>query len=95
MGHIIKTSTLTLLLLVVGDDHARAAENDPNVIILSCDGTLTATHGANKPEAPQPLNKTALVVNLDEQTAFFLGYAVPTESVNEASIKFGGTQSVD
>jgi hypothetical protein len=36
-----------------------------------------------------------LVVNLDEQTAFFLGYAVPTESVNEASIKFGGTQSVD
>jgi len=32
------------------------------------------------------------VVNLDEQTVFFLGYVVPIEAVNEASINFGGTQ---
>jgi hypothetical protein len=89
MGHIIKTTRLALLLLVLGD-HARAAGNEPNVITLSCDGRLTATYGANKPEAPQPLQKTDLVVNLDEQTVFFLGYVV-----GEDGIKFGGTQTVD
>jgi hypothetical protein len=94
MGHIIKTTRLALLLLVLGD-HARAAGNEPNVITLSCDGRLTATYGANKPEAPQPLQKTDLVVNLDEQTVFFLGYVVPIEAVDEASIKFGGTQTVE
>jgi len=35
---------------------------------------LTAAHGANKPEAPQLLQKTGLVVNLDEQTV--LSYVV-------------------
>jgi hypothetical protein len=86
--------TLALLLLVLGNQ-ARAAENAPNVITLSCDGMLTAAHGGNKPEAPQPLQKNSLVVNLDEQTVFFLGYVVPIESASEASIKFGGTQTVD
>jgi hypothetical protein len=86
--------TLALLLLVLGD-HARAADNAPNVITLSCDGMLTATHGANKPEASQPLQKTGLVVNLDEQTVFFMGYVVAIEGVGEASVKFGGTQTVD
>jgi hypothetical protein len=94
MGHIIKTTALALLLLLL-EDHARAAENEPNVITLSCDGMLTATYGANKPEAPQPLQKTSFVVNLDEQTVFFLGYVVPIEDVGGASIKFGGTQTVD
>jgi hypothetical protein len=94
MGHIIKTTTLALLLLVPGD-HARAAENEPKLITLSCDGMLTATYGANKPEAPQPLQKTGLIVNLDEQTVFFLGYVVPIERVGEVSIRFGGTQTVD
>ena len=42
MGHLVKTTTLALLLLVPGD-HARAAENEPNVVTLSCDGMLTAT----------------------------------------------------
>jgi hypothetical protein len=41
------------------------------------------------------LQKTSVVVNLDEQTVFFLGYVVPVESVDEASINFGGTQIVD
>jgi len=87
-------ATWALLLLVLGG-HARAAENEPNMITLSCDGLLTATYGANKPEAPQPLQRTGLVVNLDEQTVFFLGYVVPIESLGETSIKFGGTQTVE
>ena len=94
MCHTSKTTTLALLLLVLGV-HARAAESEPNVITLFCDGMLTATYGANKPEAPKPLEQTGLVINLDEQTLFFLGYFVPIEAVGEASIKFCGTQTVD
>jgi hypothetical protein len=94
MRHIIINTSLALLLLLPGD-HARAAENAPNVITLSCDGMLTASHGANKPEAPKPLQQTGLVVNLGEQTVFFLGYIVPIEGTGDASIKFGGTQTVD
>jgi hypothetical protein len=94
MGHIIKNTTLALLLLLL-EDHVRAAENEPNVITQSCDGMLPATYGANKSEAPQPLQKTGLVVNLDERTVFFLGYVVRIEAVNEASINFGGTQTVE
>ena len=82
---------LILVPLVLGG-HARAAEN---VITLSCDGTLTPTYGANKPADPQPLQKTGVVVNLDEQTVFFLGYVVPIDDVDEASINFGGMQIVD
>ena len=48
-----------------------------------------------KLQDPQPLQKTALVVNLDEQTVFFLGYVVPIDEVDEASINFGGMQIVD
>ena len=75
--------------------HARAAENEPKVITLSCDGTLTRTYGANKPADPEPLQKTGVVVNLDEQTVFFLGYVVPIYDVDEASINFGARQIVD
>ena len=94
MGHIVKITTLALPLLLL-EDHARAADNAPNVITLSCDGMLAATYGTNKPEASQPLQKTGLVVNLDERTVFFLGYVAPIEDLDEASIKFGGTQTVD
>jgi hypothetical protein len=59
------------------------------VITLSCEGTLTRTYGADKPADPKPLQKTGVVVNFDEQTVFFLGYVVPIESVDEASINFG------
>src|SRR6516225_671001 len=76
MGHIVRITTLELLLLLL-EDHARAADNAPNVITLSCDGMLAATYGTNKPEASQPLQKTGLVVNLDERTVFFLGYVPP------------------
>ena len=87
-------TTLALLPLVLGG-HARAAENDPEVITLSCEGTLTRTYGANKAAVPEPLQKTGAVVNLDEQTVFFLGYVVPIESADEASINFGARQTVD
>ena len=92
--HLIKIAGLPLLpLVVVG--HGQAAENEGKVIRLSCDGTLTRTYGANKPADAEPLQKTGAVVNLDEQTVFFLGYVVPIESVDEASINFGARQMVD
>jgi hypothetical protein len=66
------------------------------VITLSCDGTLTRIYSANKPaDDPEPLQKTGAVVNLDEQTVFFLGYVVPIESVDEVSINFGARQAVE
>jgi hypothetical protein len=92
MRHMIKIAALALLLFVLGG-HARADE--PKVITLFCEGTLTPTYGANKPEAPQPLQKTGVIVNLDEQTVFFLGYVVPIDEVDGASINFGGMQTVD
>jgi hypothetical protein len=94
MRHLIKTAALALLPLVLGG-HAQATENEGKLITLSCDGTLTRTYGANKPADPEPLQKTGAVVNLDEQTVFFLGYVVPIESVDEASINFGARQIVD
>ena len=94
MRHVIKIAALPLLPLVLGG-HARAAENEGKVITLSCEGTLTRTYGADKPLDPEPLKKTGAVVNLDEQTVFFLGYVVPIESVDGASINFAGTQIVD
>jgi hypothetical protein len=94
MRHLIKTAALALLPLVLGG-HAQAAENEGKLITLSCDGTLTRAYGANKPADPEPLQKTGAVVNLDEQTVFFLGYVVPIESVDEASINFGARQIVD
>jgi hypothetical protein len=95
MKHLIKTAPLALLLLVLGGD-AQAAENEAKVITLSCDGTLTRIYRANKPaDDPEPLQKTGAVVNLDEQTVFFLGYVVPIESVDEVSINFGARQAVE
>jgi hypothetical protein len=94
MRRIIKTTALALLPLAVGG-HARAAENEPKVITLSCDGTLTPTYGANKPEVPQPLQRASVIVNFDEQTVFFFGYVIPIDDVDEASINFGGRQIVD
>ena len=92
MRLIIKSATLALLPLV-SMSHVRGSE--PKVINLSCEGTVSPTYGANKPEPPQPLQKTAVVVNLVEQTVFFLGYVAPILDVDEASIAFGGRQVVD
>ena len=87
-------AALALLPLVLGG-HARADGKEGKVITLSCVGTLTRTYGANKPADPEPLQKTGVVVNLDQQTVFFLGYVVPIENVDEASINFGARQTVD
>jgi hypothetical protein len=94
MRHRAGTTALALLPLVLGG-HAQAAENEGKVITLSCDGTLSRIYGANKPADPEPLRTTGAVVNLNEQTVFFLGYVVPIESVDEASINFGARQAVD
>jgi len=95
MRHLIKITALTLLPLVSGGN-AQAAGNEGKVTTLSCDGTLTRTYDSNEPaDHPEPLQKTSAVVNLDEQTVFFLGYVVPIESVDEASINFGARQIVD
>jgi hypothetical protein len=94
MRHRAGTTALALLPLVLGG-HAQAAENEGKVIMLSCDGTLSRIYGANKPADPEPLQQTGAVVNLNEQTVFFLGYVVPIESVDEVSINFGARQAVD
>jgi hypothetical protein len=44
---------------------------------------------------PQSAQKSTVIVNLDDQTIFFLGYVTPTEGVDGASIRFGGRQIVD
>jgi hypothetical protein len=62
---------------------------------MFCDGMLTPTYGANKPAMPQSAQKSTVIVNLDDQTIFFLGYVTPTEGVDGASIRFGGRQIVD
>ena len=81
----LHTTALALLPLVFGG-HIRVAENEPKVITLSCDGMLTPTYGVNKPADSQPLQKSSVVVNLDEQIIFFLGYVAPIEDVEGASI---------
>jgi hypothetical protein len=66
----LHTTTLALLPLVLGG-HARAAENEPKVITMFCDGMLTPTYGANKPAMPQSAQKSTVIVNLDDQTIFY------------------------
>jgi hypothetical protein len=88
-----RINAVLLTLLSTGGQYVPAtAENEPQVITLACDGTLSR---ANKPTNPEALQKASVVVNLDEQTVFFLGYVVPIESVDEASINLAGTQIVD
>ena len=94
MRHITKIAALAFLPFVLGG-HARASDKEGNVMTLSCVGTLTRTYGANKPMDPEPLQNTGMVVNLNGQTVFFLGYVVPIEKVDEASINFGARQTVD
>ena len=80
------------LLLIAGQYAPATADSEPQLITLTCDGTLTGTH---KPTNPEALQRTSVVVNLDEQVVFFLGYVVPIKSVDGAIINFGGTLIVD
>ncbi len=87
--------TALALLPLVSGAHARAAEDEPTVITLSCDGMLTPAYADNRPANPQPLQKAAVIADLNDQTVFFFGYTVPIERVDEASIKFGARQNVE
>ena len=94
MRCITKTTALALVPLVLGI-HARTAENEPKEFTLSCDGTLTRTSDENKPMDMEVLQKISVVVNLNDQTVFFLGYVIPISDVDQVSIDFGGRQIVD
>ena len=59
-------TTVALLPLVLAG-HARATENEPKVITLSCDGVLTPNYGDNKAAVPQSVLKSSVIVSLDEQ----------------------------
>ena len=90
---MFRISAILLNLLLIAGQYAPAtAESEPQVITLACDGTLSRAH---KPTNPEELQRTSVVVNLDEQTVFFLGYVVPIKSVDGAIINFGGTLIVD
>lgn len=97
MRHLIKkTAAFALLLLpLVLGGHSRATESEETVITLSCHGTLTRTHRTGESANPELLQKLSAVLNRNEQTVFVLGYTVPIESVDEASINFGARQTVE
>ncbi len=92
MRHI-KTTALTLLLLILRG-HAQAG-NEPRVITLSCNGTLTYTmirDSRSLPEMsppPEQIKKVDVVVNLDERMVSFLGYRARIGDVDAAHINFG------
>jgi hypothetical protein len=93
MRCITKTTALALLPLVLGI-HARTAENEPKEFTLSCDGTLTRTSDATKPMDMEVLQKISVVVNLNDQTVFFLGYVTPSPmSIRSASTSAEGRSS--
>ena len=86
-----RISAVLLILLSTAGQYAPAtAENEPKMITLSCDGTLTGTYCADKPKNMEASQKISVVVDLDDQTVFFLGYVVPIYDVDQASINFGG-----
>ncbi len=89
------SAVLFILLSIAGQYAPASAENEPKMITLSCDGTLTGTYGADKPKNMEASQKISVVVDLDDQTVFFLGYVVPIYDVDQASINFGGMQIVD
>jgi copper chaperone CopZ len=89
--HWTVTASLIALLLTA----ERRATAEPNVIRLSCDGTVTEVvtevYGTNK---PKPIRKIVVVVNLDERTVSFEGYVAPIKAVDAGYILFDGTSKV-
>jgi hypothetical protein len=61
---------------------------DPIVFALSCDGTVDVT-GWSK---PQPTERMGVVVNLEDKTVSFKGWAARINYVDAAHIQFGGKQ---
>ena len=87
----IAAAVLLALLLMAGQP-ARA-ENEPKVITLACDGTLTLTYCTSKAD-PEPVQKMGVVVNLAEHTVSFGAYVVNIDSVGAADITFSGESKV-
>jgi hypothetical protein len=82
MRHYAKLVLATLSLLLAWHN---AQADEPPVITLSCDGTITM--GDAKPE---PINKMGFVVNLADHTVTFGGYVAKIDSVDAADIAFSG-----
>ena len=81
MRRLAQIASVLLTLPFVLSGYAEAAE--PTVINLSCDGTLTGTYGTDKPKSMEASQKISVVVDLDDQTVFFLGYVVPIYDVDQ------------
>jgi hypothetical protein len=86
-------TTVLLALVLMAERHA-AAENEPKVVTLSCDGTLTDTTRTSFPldHQPKPIEKMGVVANLNERTVSFMGFVAPISNVDAASINFNGEQ---
>jgi hypothetical protein len=88
--------TVLLALLLMTQQQA-AAENDPKIVTLSCDGTVTdKTSSAPIPtdinHDPKPIEKMGVVVNLNERTVSFQGWTVPISIADAATINFNGEE---
>jgi hypothetical protein len=87
------TATTILLALLPMAWQQAAAENEPKVITLSCDGTVADTTSAatiRLDHQPKPIEKMGVVANLNERTVSFLGFVAPISSVDAASINLDG-----
>src|SRR5215469_13731457 len=78
-------TALALVPLVLGG--LAAADNEPKVVTLSCDGTLTDTTRTPFPldHQPKPIEQMGVVANLNMRTVSFMGYVAPIINVDAAS----------
>jgi hypothetical protein len=83
-----RTVTAVLLALVLTAEPGAQAD-EPKVITLSCNGTLTPKYGTRSAD-PKPLQKVGVVVNLDEQSVSFEGFVTHINDVDAANINFSG-----
>jgi hypothetical protein len=87
------TARAVFLALLFCARQQAAAENEPRVITLSCDGTVTDTHITESKrfsDAAEVLPKVGVIVDLDKRTVSFLGYVAPITSVDPAYVGFAG-----
>jgi hypothetical protein len=89
---MLRTVTAVLFALLLMAQQQAAAENDPKIVTLSCDGTITDTSSTPIPtdRDPKPIEKMGVVVNLNERTVSFIGFIAPISTVDAAAINFNG-----
>jgi hypothetical protein len=80
------TATAVLLARLLMAQQQAAAENDPKIVTLSCDGIVKLE------SKPEPTEKMGVVVNLEEKTVSFEGWVARIGYVDAALIQFGGKQ---